>query len=167
MKKKISFILFGLALLLVLMSRLGGASAYFTSNAWAKGGRTLKLGSVNEIEETFSAWTKHVTVKAEADSEPVFVRARAFADERVELLILSEDGSWTDGEDGWWYYGPVLSAGESTAELLVKVTKLPEGAVPGTDFNVIVIYECTRALWEADGTPYADWGTDAKEGGVQ
>ena len=33
MKKKASLILCGLALLLVLMTRLGGASAYFTSNA--------------------------------------------------------------------------------------------------------------------------------------
>lgn len=167
MKKKASLILCGLALLLVLMTRLGGASAYFTSNAWAKGGRTLTMGSVNEIREEFSAWTKHVTVKAEDDSEPVFVRARAFADESVDLLILSEDGSWTDGGDGWWYCGTVLSAGESTAELLVKVVKLPVGAVAGTDFNVIVVYECSRALFKADGTPYADWTAQSEKGGAQ
>lgn len=167
MKKKASLILCGLALLLVLMTRLGGASAYFTSNAWAKGGRTLTMGSVNEIREEFSAWTKHVTVKAEDDSEPVFVRARAFADESVDLLILSEDGSWTDGGDGWWYCRMVLSAGESTAELLVKVVKLPVGAVAGTDFNVIVVYECSRALFKADGTPYADWTAQSEKGGAQ
>ena len=124
-------------------------------------------GSVNEIREEFSAWTKHVTVKAEDDSEPVFVRARAFADESVDLLILSEDGSWTDGGDGWWYCRMVLSAGESTAELLVKVVKLPVGAVAGTDFNVIVVYECSRALFKADGTPYADWTAQSEKGGAQ
>ena len=167
MKKKTAMILGALAILLVLVSRIQGASAYFTANVWAQGGRTLKLGAVNEIREDFSAWTKHVTVRSEEDSEPVFVRARAFADESTELLISSANGSWTDGGDGWWYYGPVLDAGESTAELLVKVTKLPAGAEPGTDFNVIVVYECTAALFGADGTPFADWTAEAKKGGVQ
>ena len=28
----------------------------------------------------------------------------------------------------------------------------------GDEFNVVVIYESTLALYDAEGNPYADWG---------
>ena len=157
MKKRISLILCGLALLLTVCASLRGAQAYFTANAWAKGGHPIHLGHQEEIREKFSSWTKHITVVSEADSEPVYVRVQAFADESVELTITDETGAWTDGGDGWWYYGPILEDGQSTSELLAKITDLPADAEPGTDFNVIIVYECTRVLYTEDGTPYADW----------
>ncbi len=158
MKKKVSLILCGLALLLTVAASLRGAQAYFTANAWAKGGKPIHLGYEERIREEFSSWTKHVTITAEPDSEPVFVRARAYADETVNLTVQDEAGNWTlNEEDGWWYYGPILRAEEATGELLVKITDLPKDAEPGTDFNVIIVYECTRVLYQADGTPYADW----------
>ena len=166
MKKK-SYGLFGLALLLILCSTLSGAQAYFTANAWASGSKTIRLGSVNEIHEDFLAWTKHVTIQADADSEPVFVRARAYADAAVSLTISDEKNAWTDGGDGWWYHAAVLNASETSSELLIKVTGLPEGAKPGTDFNVIVVYEYTRALYRADGSAYADWTAEPKKGGAE
>ena len=164
MKKKL-FGLFALALLLVLAGTLRSSLASFTTYAYALGGKPIRLGSENEIHEEFSSWTKHVTIQANADSEPVFVRARAYADENVSLTITDESGAWTDGGDGWYYYAYVLAAGESTRELLVRISGLPADAQIGTDFNVVVVYECTRALYRADGTPYPDWNNVGGEGG--
>ena len=44
-----------------------------------------------------------------------------------------------------------------TEELTVTIKNVPEDVEPGTDFNVVVIYESTPVLYDSDGNPYADW----------
>ena len=46
-----------------------------------------------------------------------------------------------------------------TTELEVKFA-FPEGKEP-TNFNVIIIQECTPVLYDAYGNPYADWSVTA------
>ena len=74
---------------------------------------------------------------------------------------FQREGSWTLEEDGYWYYDAVLNPGESTEELLALLDRisLNQDTENGEqqEFNVIVVQEETRALYDGDGNPYADW----------
>ncbi|MBO4888163.1 MAG: hypothetical protein J5589_07620 [Firmicutes bacterium] len=141
-----------IAAVAVLIASIGSAIAYFSTSAKTLGEQPVSLGT--SIEETVSDWTKHVVVSADEDSFPVYVRARAFTDSRFTLTYSWNGDEWKDGGDGFYYYYKVVNASESTTELNVKINNLPADLKEGFDFNVIVIYECTRATDE-DGQPIA------------
>ena len=73
------------------------------------------------------------------------------------------------GSDGYYYYTPIVNAGETTTILKVLIGNVPEDVKEGDEFNVIVIYETTPVQYREDGTPYADWSvkltTGTTEGG--
>ena len=78
MMKKAGYSIAVLAFLMVMTAGVGKAWAYFTTYASAEGGITITLGDETEIEEEFSNWEKRVTITSDADSEPVYIRAKAF-----------------------------------------------------------------------------------------
>lgn len=172
MKKK-SMILPFLAAGMILSSSIGSVWAYFTTYVEAQGGYTLSLGEETSIEESFSSWTKHVTIKADADSGPVYVRARAYCS-AYPVEYSDAGGKWTPGSDGFYYYSDMINANEATEELLVKISDVPSDKVEQKDFNVIVIYETTPVQYREDGSPKdaveIDWnaGLDITtvEGGI-
>lgn len=156
MKKAGCFIVF-LALIMAVTAGSGRAWAYFTTYASAEGGITIALGDRTEIEEKFSNWEKRVTITSDPDSEPVYIRAKAFGSGSYPLTCGGE--GWSDGGDGYYYYDKILSGGEETSVLSVKIGNVPENDVEdGTMFNVVVIYESAPVEYRDDKTPYADWG---------
>ena len=69
-----------------------------------------------------------------------------------------KDGTqWTIGDDGYWYYESVLPAGETTKQELNISYQFPSGDEKASEFNVVVIQECTPVLFDANGNAYADW----------
>ena len=116
MKHK-NLILTALAAAMVLTGAMGSAYSYFTTNAEAAGAATISLGSRTEVQEEFSNWTKHVTVTSTEDSEPVYVRVKAFCGSEYSLVYSDSEGNWTPGSDGYYYYTPIVNAGETTTEL--------------------------------------------------
>lgn len=156
MRKRAGYSIAFLAFVMVLTAGVGRAWAYFTTYASAQGGITIELGNETEIEETFSSWTKHLTITSDAGSEPVYVRARAYGSGRYPLEYSGT--GWQAGDDGYYYYNEILPGGGSTSELLVGIKDVPDQEIEnGTMFNVIVIYESTPVMYNEDGTPYADW----------
>ena len=156
MKGKYNLLLGILAVCLILSAGIGSATAYFTTYSTAEGGQLLDLGDSTKIEEQVSNWTKHLKISSDKESEPVFVRARAICGSQYALVYSGGDG-WSDGGDGWWYYGPILYAEGSTTVLDVKIENIPEDAKEGDSFNVVVYYQSTPVLYDENGTPYADW----------
>lgn len=138
------------------------AIAYFTAHAEAEGTVEITLGSNTLIEEPtvdLDNWEKHVVITNEGP-ESVFVRARAFAGSKFKLDYEGE--GWSDGKDGYWYYSEILPDGGESAELVVKIGNIPEGAVEGDSFNVVVIYEAVKVEYNADGSAKApDWSMAA------
>lgn len=137
---------------LVLSISVGSTMAYFTTYAEAKGGHTLLLGHETKTKETFSNWTKHI-VLTNTGKRDCFVRLKAFCGSELELIYSDENGKWELHDDGYYYYTDVVPVGADTLPLDIKI-QIPEGYT--TDFNVVVVQECTLALYDGD-TPYADW----------
>ena len=155
MRKHVYRIMAVLAVLLLLGAHMSSAYAYFTAYTQAEGGFPIHLGGKGEIEEKFVNWTKKLVIRADADSQPVFVRAKAFS---AYDLTYDEAEGWSTESDGFAYYADPIEAGGSTSELNIHIDNVPQTDVKeGETFNVVVIYEMTPALFDAEGNPYADW----------
>lgn len=137
--------------------------AYFSDHTEATGKVPVELGFETEMKEEVDGFVKTVRITNQGP-EGCFVRARAYS---ADSLKLSYKGSgWTRGEsDDWYYYDKVVEAGEETAPLEVSISDVPENAEEGDSFNVVVVYESTKALYGEDGKPLqADWAMKAAEG---
>ena len=99
-----------------------------------------------------------------------FVRVKVLAGNLTPVSYLDNSGKWSLGGDGYWYYQDTLPPGETTGELAATI-EVPEGMEGMMDsFDVVVIQECTAALYREDGTPYGDWErkmADGKETGAE
>lgn len=165
--KKRTFFLAAIAMALILTAAADSAWAYFTTYAEARGGYTISLGDETTVEEGFSAWTKHVTIANSSDSEPVYIRVKAFCGSAYSLVYSDTDGKWSPGEDDYYYYSDIVPGGESTSELQVKIEDVPEDVEDADSFNVAVVYETTPVQYHEDGTPYADWTLAVDSGTVE
>ena len=173
-KRKIVLLLLTLAL--IASASIQPAIAYFTTYVRAKGGHTVSIGDTTTIEEEFSEWTKKVKIRNKAGSEPVFIRAKVIyvplLEEGEKAFTVSGEG-WSDGGDGYWYYGsknaPTILPGaanltedeRATSVLNVKIEKIPVNPEKDDTFSVTVIYESTPVRYKqaSDGSnvPYANW----------
>ena len=139
-----------------------GASAYFTTYVSAGGSHVVNLGSQTEIREDVSDMTKHVSITNTSQTNDCFVRVKVFYGEGLKISFQdkSEEGNlWTYNEqDGYWYYEPILPAGESTGILDIKIGDLPE-EFDKESFNVVVVQECTPVIYDQNGNAAADWST--------
>lgn len=152
------------AVFLIAGLTVGTAMAYFTTYAVAQGGYTIKLGGTEtEIEEKVELVDpmKEITIQNTGDYD-CYVRLKALVgDAFKEKMKYSEPGEerkWTPGADGYYYYSDILKPGESSSQLKVSF-EFPKEEL--AQFNVIIVQECTPVLYEADGTPYADWNNTA------
>ena len=146
-----------LALALILIMNIPGVLAYFTGHDEADGTVPMHLGTTTRIKEEYKDWVKHVTILNE-EGKPVYIRARAYVGQTYELSVSGS--GWTDGGDGWWYYGEPVEAGKTTSALDVEILNIPEEDVDPTktSFNVAVVYESTPVYYGEDGTAKpADW----------
>ncbi len=165
--KRWKILLTVLALVLIMSIGIGTAYGYFTTYVVTRGGHVVTLGESGrtDIYERFSQWTKHVTVSSAADSDPAFVRIRAYWGAGYSVTYEG-NGVWYDGGDGWWYYTPILQPDSSTSEFDVYISNVPSDVTEGDEFNIVVVYETTSVRYRADGTPYADWSVRLDSGTV-
>lgn len=168
-KKRVLWL--AVAICLVMTACISGALAYFTTNVEATGGRTIRLQNVTTVDEEYGDWVKHVTVRAQPGSQPLYVRARAYAASAFPLAY-SGDG-WTLEEDGYCYFAaPLANLGQdengdplplpdgclaATTVLDVAISGVAPDAVDPEAFEVTVVYETTPAQYDSAGAPYADW----------
>lgn len=152
-----------LAAVLVLGAAAGDSSSYFTTYVTAEGGYTLRLRDARvDVDDTMDGNTKQITV-ANVTDEPCYVRARVLQASTVQAVtpITYAGEGWFDGGDGYWYYSDILTGTGDTAAQLRAAIDLPQSSaerpIPeGTTFNVTVIAECAKILYNADGTAMAN-----------
>lgn len=160
MKRKTT-LLAALAIASVLGMGIAPAGAYFTDSSTANGGIPIGITPSTDFYEWYENGVKHLTVTNSADaSSPVFVRARAY----TSLPTTIAGSGWTAADDGWYYYGPAIAPGGTSEDLTVTIqfptirsTDEPNGAEIGDNYNIIVVYESTPAIYDAQGNPAPDW----------
>jgi hypothetical protein len=141
------------AALLVAGLKVESSLAYFTTYSTAEGGAKISLGSSKtELIEEVSDWTKRVQVENTGE-RPCYVRIQAFSGK--ELSYSDENGKWTKGSDGCYYYSEILEAGARSEVLKIEIKGISEDTADS--FNVIVLQESTPVLYNDEGEPYADW----------
>lgn len=160
------------ALALTAALTIESSMAYFTTYVSAEGGHVVNMGARTEISEKVSEMTKHITLRNTSDRGDCYVRVKVFygAGINVDYVDVEKNGDWYDGGDGYWYYRPILPAGQTTAQLDVSIDttglEKPEGLEPGEmtqyikdKFNVVVVQECTPVIYDENGNPSANWET--------
>lgn len=152
--KKGKVLIAALAAVMIMTATIGSAMAYFSAYTTASGSQTVHLRPTTRIEERFDSWTKHITVTNTGEAS-CYIRAAVFAG--GDIGCSCSGSGWTNGGDGYWYYGEIVPAGGTTQVLEVSIRNVPEEAKEGDSFNVAVVYECTPVFYEQDGTAYADW----------
>ena len=152
-------ILPALAVILVIGLAVGTAIAYFTAHTEATGGVPVALGAKTEIEESIKDLDKVITISNKGP-ESVWVRAKAYS--AYELTYKGE--GWSEGEDDFYVYGDIVEAGQTADTLTVSITAPADEVTE--DFNVIVIYECTKVMYDDEGNLLdPDWSLAVKKGG--
>ncbi len=150
------------AVVAVASAGIGTTWSYFTTYTEAEGGYTIHLGDRTEITESFTEWTKHLTIANEPDSQPVYIRAKAFCGSDYKITHSGE--GWTLNEaDGYYYYNSAVPGGGKTSELSLKIENIPEDPEDMERFNVVVIYESTPVRYHEDGSAYTVEETDWDE----
>ena len=133
--------------------QVGDAQAYFCANTFASGSSKVTLGYSTEVHDRVEANIKTVTLK-NTGKVPVYARVQIFAPAQIGAEPAGEN--WTQ-EGDYWYYDELLPVDGESAPLNITVTK-PEAYEKS--FNVVVVQECTPAVYDAQGTTSrqtADW----------
>lgn len=145
------------AVLAVTAVSVPSVLAYFTDYVKAAGSKEVQLQWQTELKEDVKENDKHVTIDNVGET-PVIVRVQVFANEDLATVAGS---SWQKAGD-WYYYKKVLKAGEkmtSADELLVDVKGSDE--LSAEDFNIVVVHESQRVVYESNSKLAAPDGWDA------
>ena len=128
--------------------------AYFTDTVQTEGKIEVKLGDGKpEIDENVKNMTKYVTIKNTGDYD-IFVRAKAIYPDTCTVTLENKAGWKSGNNDGYYYYDEPVAPGASTeSELTLKIENSSE-----LDFNVVIVQEATKVVYDEDGNPKpADW----------
>lgn len=141
-RRSVAFIL--TALLIVGTISLHSVLAYFSDYAAASGSKDITLEWQTKLNEDVKDNNKHITIENVGET-PVIVRVQVFANEELADITGT---AWNHVGD-WWYYSKVLEAGQTipdSEELLVTVAGPDD--LPDSAFNIIVVHESSRVVYE-------------------
>ena len=162
--------LFVCALTAVTAANVNKASAYFTDHTEAKGGYHVVAKDVKTIpEEQVSELQKTITVKNTGEVD-CWARAKVISGSLFDIAY-GPGADWREGGDGYWYYDKILNPESDTevtqystpitASISIKDEVDPDEFM--SEFNVVVITECTPVLYDSYGQPYANWELAAQQ----
>lgn len=174
MKTRNTLVLSLLALALILCTVISPTLAYFTDQDQATGAIPISLSGKTEIRDSYDELIKTVAIE-NTKGRDVWIRMVVAVGETYidyGYVDITYGDGWTDGGDGYWYYGSPVSAGSATSNVIVDISKIPTKDLDPawTEFNVAVLYETTPVQYKADGTTQpANWDiildTSDTEGG--
>lgn len=151
--RKSRLVILAAAVVLIMALTLPAALGYFSTYVRIPGTKTVHLSDGDKMKEENVSGSKHVVITADEDSDPIFVRVKAFAPTDIEDKLVYEGKGWTKGADGWWYYDEPLSKGGSAA---IDIS-LPDIEIDKATFNVVVLHEYVPAIPDGRGGLTADW----------
>ncbi len=141
------------SLLMITLVSVPKALAYFYTYTSAQGTLRVSITDESSFEETVVDKTKTLSIKADNDSDPIFVRAKIIKTSDVETNIDLGTGWSGPRDDDFYYYDLPLDGKEGmfdqTATDIVVTIKFPASAEDGDKYNVVVLYEATPAIFSS------------------
>ena len=140
-----------LAACMVVMLSAGMTLAYFSDYEEASGGATLKLGGETEMTEGNDSTDKHIVVENTGETDMI-TRVMIFDNDYMEVTLEKADDWEEKAIDGGkcYYYRKILGAGEKTSAIDAKLSAEWTGEEPEYDFDVTVIHESARAVYNGE-----------------
>lgn len=128
------------------------AIAYFTDTATVSKTIPISLGDVElpEMDDDVNHMIKTIAISNTGDYD-IFVRAKALYPDTCTITKQTST-NWSDLDGGYYYYSEILKPGEKTEDLNLKIDFDGTG-----DFNVIIVQEATKVIYDDDGNVTADW----------
>ena len=150
-----------LAVAMLLIVSVPSALSYFSTYTSAKGSRKLSIGNETEIYEKVEGNTKKIQITADKDSGDIYVRVKVFMPE-LSFLDTTQKPSGENWSlvNGYYEYGEILKAGDSTTILNIPVVvkDSEQAKAEVKEFHVIVIYETVAVKYDDKGNALpADW----------
>lgn len=159
--KKSYLLLVSLAVILLIASSVNAVHAYFTTYVTAKGEKTVVLDNRIETEEEVKGLEKTIRIR-NIGAYDCFGRVLVIVPDGYTVTKVSGN-EWSQAADGYWYYAPIIPAGQtSTDALIVRIDNIP--ADQPQNFDVVVIEEAIPVVYDENGAP--DWSLVANEGGA-
>ena len=160
-KKIISYSVMFMLVSLIAFTGVKNSGAWFSDYKELSGDASLKLSHLTKITEEIdkdSNKTVKITNIGETD---VVVRVKLFGGSYVEITA---GDNWKLSDDGWYYYEKVLTPKEVSTEIFANINK---ESAPDYDFDVVVIMESERAIYEGDQLvkPVESWDITYPKGG--
>jgi hypothetical protein len=147
------------ALVLIAGLSVKPAMAYFTATASANGQASIAIDDTHaDITESGGGQVKVISV-ANTQETPCYVRVAVLMPESISAAFSGEGWSY-NADDQYYYYSEILAAGETAEALTLTIdtrNALADEKLNYADFQVIVIPESAKVLYDADGKPYAGW----------
>lgn len=177
MMKKKMISLVACAGILVAGLSVKPAMAYFTDYASASGNIEIAVDDTHStVEESGEGQQKIIVIDNDMATK-AFVRVQVVLPEGITAAMDGEKTSEEDWtlKDGYYYYSKVLegksktTTEDSTSPLVLEIdvtNAVQTGENEYADFNVIVIPESAKVLYDENGNPYADWSQAAKYSNV-
>lgn len=162
--------LFVCALTAVTAANVNRASAYFTDHTEARGGYPVEAKDViTKVREEVSGLQKTITVENVGQAD-CWARVKVISGSLFDITY-GPGADWRDGGDGYWYYDKILNPATDTegtqistpitASISIRDEVDPDEFM--SEFNVVVITECTPVLYDSHGKPYPDWNLAAED----
>ena len=148
------------AILLVLVTSVGLAGAFFSDYEHAIGQATFALGGDTTIEEDVKGAEKTISIHNRGDGD-AFVRVSVYGPDEMTFPTIGD--GWRKATDGFWYYQDVLPAGKDTSAIVASVEDVPI-SVDLSEFDVIVVHESVPVVYDADEK--ADFEASWAEAGI-
>ncbi|MDD6157608.1 MAG: hypothetical protein PUB52_11390 [Lachnospiraceae bacterium] len=177
MMKKKMISLVACAGILVAGLSVKPAMAYFTDYASASGSIEIAVDDTHStVEESGEGQQKIIVIDNDMATK-AFVRVQVVLPEGITAAVDGEKTSEEDWtlKDGYYYYNKVLegkseaTTEDSTSQLILNIDAsgaVKTGENEYADFNVIVIPESAKVLYDTEGNPYADWSQAAQYSNV-
>ena len=154
MIKKELFIVLAVLVMIVAVS-VPSAMSYFSTYTETLGTKELHFIYSSEFNESVDGNKKIITIKADADSEPIFVRVKYFAPAGVNVSPIDDTVFWQE-RNGYYYYYQPIAGGEETKSLVLAIN-ITGDHEEGDVEHVIVIYEAIPAKYNDNGIGFIDW----------
>ena len=152
------YFLVAAALLMVGAASVKPAMAYFTDSHKTTGSMLVNIAD-SQLVPTDSAegLLKTVSVKNTSNYD-AFIRVKAIYSKNftAELTDEAKANGWSKKDD-YYYYEPVVAAGESTAELKIQIAIIDEQIADS--FNVVIVEEATRVIYDEKGNASCNWNS--------